>query len=242
MALLSDDLRAALNVLKEGADGGALEVCLVVFTATDYCHASRALADLLGDGMVPHVRFDVPLLVLDSDDVTTRPRNSDIGSGGSGSSGCVDVAAARLVVRSAAMSQEAMRHFKVDTVPAVVFVRHDDPTLAAVGPSAVPATLQEATAALVAAAQLPPAGEPPLPSLGPAADVTAATDAGADGAAAVTYTGPGAGWAKAAHAAYNEAGDLAAAAAHFSAAALAADAAAAGDDADAATAAAKDAR
>ena len=64
-------------------------------------------------------------------------------------------------------------------------------------------------------------------------------------AAVVPYIGPGAGWAKAAHVAYNEACDLTTAAAHFSAAVLAADAAAktaVGDDVGMALAAAKDAR
>lgn len=242
----SNKLRTTLDILKGGASTDGGDVSVVVFTATDYCHASRALAALLADKLVAHVRFDVPL--LESGDATLplqeEQPTSDTGGG-------VAKANETALVRSAGLSQEAMRYFEVDAVPAIIFVQRANP-MQRVPPSIAPTALREATQALLAAAQLPPSGEPPLPSESAAAttngDPTTAAnvDSSSDSTPAVVpYKGPGAGWAKAAHVAYNEACDLTTGTAHFSAAVLAADAAAktaVGDDVGMALVAAKDAR
>jgi len=254
MSKPSDMLRTTLDVLKGEASTDGGDVSVVVFTATDYCHASRALAALLEDMLVAHVRFDVPLLEPGDSDSPLQEEKPGGGNSISndGEEGAKGVAKAIKVsmVRSAALSQEAMRYFEVDVVPAIIFVQRADPTQRALQ-NTVPNSLHEATQALLAAAQLPPSGEPPLPpesvpsATANDADAANAESSESSAAAVVPYKGPGAGWAKAAHVAYNEACDVTTAAAHFAAAVLAADTAAGSrenEEAGAALAAAKDAR
>jgi len=258
MSKPSDKLRTTLDVLKGEASTDGGDVSVVVFTATDYCHASRALAALLEDRLVTHVRFDEPLLEPgDSDSPLQEEKpgggNSISNDGEEGAKGVAKAIKVSMVrcsmVRSAALSQEAMRYFEVDVVPAIILVQRADPTQRALQ-NTVPNALHEATQALLASAQLPPSGEPPLPPESVPANANDADAANAESsessaAAVVPYKGPGAGWAKAAHVAYNEACDVTTAAAHFAAAVLAADAAAdsrENEEADAALAAAKDAR
>ena len=254
MSKPSDKLRTTFDVLKGEASTDGGDVSVVVFTATDYCHASRALAALLEDRLVTHVRFDEPLLEPGDSDSPLQEEKPGGGNSISndGEEGAKGVAKAIKVsmVRSAALSQEAMRYFEVDVVPAIIFVQRADPTQRALQYT-VPNSLHEATQALLAAAQLPPSGEPPLPpesvpsATANDADAANAESSESSAAAVVPYKGPGAGWAKAAHVAYNEACDVTTAAAHFAAAVLAADTAAGSrenEEAGAALAAAKDAR
>ena len=150
----SNKLRTTLDILKGGASTDGGDVSVVVFTATDYCHASRALAALLADKLVAHVRFDVPLLESGDATLPLQEEQPSIDTGG-GVAKANDTA----LVRSAGLSQEAMRYFEVDAVPAIIFVQRANPTLR-VPPSIAPTALREATQALLAAVQLPQSGEP----------------------------------------------------------------------------------